>query len=478
LPLSKGHRSILSNAVFVYASLLINQVSRAIYVVVLARVLGPELYGLLAYGQAWYVALVPLSLFGLGTILVREVGRDRRNGRRVADNAAAIRVVTILFAAVVSGATGVLLNESQVISTLMLIFAVALVGRAAALWAEEMFQAYEVNRFTFRLARVFRTSEVLLGIIVALWTKDIIWVATVHALVWLAQGARGLILVFRHLQLLKPRWNWPEIRILLVACIPIGFGGFFQALMLQSGIILYRRSGAADELVGNFAIAVQALVILGSLFAALSRAALPAVSRSVARGDSRHRQYVSVMLRSAFVFGTLASVWALAIGAEITVLLLGAKYQIAGTWLWLMLLVLTPFVIKQAVSTTLVAHGDYVRSMLLSLVGIVSMVVAVLMLMPLYGFPGVIGGMLVGFSINVVVALGVIVRMRLVEHPGDIPRLVTIMTLTLLTFLLMTGYQPVLAAMVATVVLFSGVLLFGVIRETEKDAIRALLSRS
>jgi len=44
---------------------------------------------------------------------------------------------------------------------------------------------------------------------------------------------------------------------------------------------------------------------------------ITAVSRSVTRGDANHRIYVSVMIRSAFIFGALAAVWALAIGADI-----------------------------------------------------------------------------------------------------------------------------------------------------------------
>jgi O-antigen/teichoic acid export membrane protein len=359
----------------------------------------------------------------------------------------------------------------------MVIFTIALVGRAASLWADEMFQGYEVNHFSYRQAKIFRTSEVLLGMIIALLTKDVIWVAASHTLIWAAQGARGLFLVNRYLQPLVLRWQWPEIRVLLIASIPLLFGSIFEALMRQGGILLYRGAGAADELVGNFAITLQALMILSSLFAALSKAALPAVSRSVARRDTKHRIYVSVMIRSAFVFGTLAAVWALAIGADIVNIVLGARFQIAGEWLWLMLWLLVPYIIEQAANNTLVAHGNYGRATWLSFIGVVSVAGGVLLLLGPYGFPGVIAGMLIGFSVYATVALLVIVRMRLIEHAEDIPKLAVIVTLTVLVYLALAGYRPWLAAIVGTMVLFLGLILLGVVRETERKAILNLVLR-
>jgi len=477
LRLSKGYRSVLKNAAFVYASLLINQVSRAVYVVVLARILGPDLYGMLSYGQAWYLAFLPLALLGMGPLLAHAVGRDREEGARIANLVASIRIVTILVTAIVSGVMGISVSDSPAVSTLMIVFAIALVGRAASLWADEMYQAYEVNRFSFNQAKVFRTTEVLLGMVLALLTRDVVWVAVGHALVWVAQGAWGLFQVIRHLQPLAPRWHWLEVRLLLITGIPLGLSNVFGGLMIQGGIILYKGAGAENELVGNLAINVQALMILGSLFVALSRAALPAVSRSVARGDANHRIYVSVMIRSAFVFGALAAVWALAIGADIVKLVLGPHYQTAGQWLWLMLWGLVPYIIKQAVTNALVAHGSYGLTMWINLVGALSMAAAVLVLIEPYGFAGVVVGMLVGFTVDAAFGLLVMVRMKILDHVADIPKLAAVLALMVSIYLAVASYQPLAAAILATVVLVFGVILSGIVRGNEKEAIWRLIRR-
>jgi O-antigen/teichoic acid export membrane protein len=63
---------------------LLNQVLRLAYVFVLARLLGPELYGMLAYCNAWYLSLLPLSGLGLGAYLAVHVGKEGQGGKEAA----------------------------------------------------------------------------------------------------------------------------------------------------------------------------------------------------------------------------------------------------------------------------------------------------------------------------------------------------------------------------------------------------------
>lgn len=177
------------------------------------------------------------------------------------------------------------------------------------------------------------------------------------------------------------------------------------------------------------------------------------------------------MVRLAFVFGTLATIWALAIGADIVQLVLGVRYQTAGHWLWLALCVLIPFVIKQAVINTLVAHSRYTETMWLSMIGAASMASAVLLLAVPYGFAGVIAGILIGFSINAAIGMLILMHMQLLDHISDIPKLAVIATLATLIYIATERFHPLPAAIVAALVLIAGVMLFGVIRDSEKQAV-------
>jgi len=173
-------------------------------------------------------------IVGTGPLLAHAVGRDRKDGARVANLVTSIRIVSILVTAAVSGAIGISVTDSPTVSTLMIVFAIALVGRAASMWADQMYQAYEVTNSVSNRQKFFEHRGIArycacpvdqgrrLG---GCWACAGLGV----------QGAWGMFLVTRHLQPLTPKWHWLEIRLLLIACIPIGLSNVFDALMVQGG---------------------------------------------------------------------------------------------------------------------------------------------------------------------------------------------------------------------------------------------------
>lgn len=477
MALSSSTKRVLKNATFIYGSLLFNQLSRAIYVIVLARYLGPDLYGLLSFGQAWYVVFLPIGLLGLGPVLISAVGRDRVEGILVAHRITAIRSLTLTFVAIISAFLGCYTADSGTVGVLLVIFSIALAGRACSMWADELFQAHELAHFSFRQDRLFRSAEVALGIIVALVTRDVILVALSHAFVWLAQGGRGLYLVHRHVQPMAFLWQWPEIRLLLVAGVPMGLSTALDAFLIQGGVILYRAGGAPDELVGNLGILLQVMVILATGFGALGRAALPAISRSVDRGDSHHRLYLSAMIRIGFLFGTLAGIWAIAIGQDLLLFVLGSKFEPAAAGLRLMMWSLIPYIIMQASISSLVAQRQYVWLMWVSIGGAATLTIAVTLLASFHGMSGVIWGVLIGFCVNAVLALVVLYRFGLLDHISDLPKQLAVLCASLLAVTELLDVHVWLAGLAATVVLLGGTLLLGIVRNNEKNFLLGLVGR-
>ena len=64
-------RSIAGNAAALVAARVLPRLVQVGYVILLARRVGPELYGLFAYTQSWYLTLLPLTSFGLYVLLAR-----------------------------------------------------------------------------------------------------------------------------------------------------------------------------------------------------------------------------------------------------------------------------------------------------------------------------------------------------------------------------------------------------------------------
>ncbi len=124
-----GIKSIIVNAGQLTFARLLTQTVRVVYVIVLARYLGTEVYGLFAYAQSWYMAFLPVTMFGLGAIISREVGRHRERGARTVRKVAFIRVLASIFGAVACALIGWFVDLDPAARQLILVFALALVGR-------------------------------------------------------------------------------------------------------------------------------------------------------------------------------------------------------------------------------------------------------------------------------------------------------------------------------------------------------------
>src|SRR5919106_5914305 len=69
-------QSLAINAAFLASARLLPRLLQVGYMILLARSLGPELYGLFVYGQSWYLTLLPLTSFGLYLLLSKTVSTN------------------------------------------------------------------------------------------------------------------------------------------------------------------------------------------------------------------------------------------------------------------------------------------------------------------------------------------------------------------------------------------------------------------
>jgi O-antigen/teichoic acid export membrane protein len=382
-----GIRSIAKNAGYLIAAQLLTKLARAIYVVVLARFLGPDLYGLFAYGQSWYLAFLSLPLLGLGFILSREVGRDRSLGGRVAGRTLTLQFLATIVAAVLCGVAGWFADNEPAARPLLLVFSLALAGRSLSIWTRQAFNAFEVSKYTLRLERVFRPIEVVIGIAVLFAGGGAVGVAAVHAVTWWIQAFGGLVIVHRRLTPLRPVWDWPSLARLLVQGLPIGLHTIFVAWLTQGTLVLYRHLAEAADL-GQLALAIQALAILSVVAGSVSMAALPVLSRTVARRDGKDRQFAEETLRAGFVVGAVAGLAGMTVGPWLVDLALGERYLLAGQLLGPALWLLAPLTWGNGLSAVLVARGAFRGLPLCGLAGAASLTLTLPALVPGLGALG------------------------------------------------------------------------------------------
>ena len=81
-----------------------------VYVVLLAKILGADLYGLFNYGLSWYLVFIPLSALGIDVIIVRGIGRDRDRASRLVGQTLALRSISCTSVALLSFLVGFWIN--------------------------------------------------------------------------------------------------------------------------------------------------------------------------------------------------------------------------------------------------------------------------------------------------------------------------------------------------------------------------------
>ncbi len=467
MKLSNGYKSIFKNASFLYASLLVNNITRFIYIIVLARYLGPELYGLFSYGQTWYNAFLPLSMLGLSGILIREVGLNKNSGAQIANVIASIRVISILLTAFICAITGWIMSDTSELSFLMLIFSLALLGRAVSLWGNQMFQAYESTYLTLNQEKLFRTGEVVIGIIIAITTNDVFLLAATHAFIWLTQGLRAVYLVQKNLQKITLTWHWQQIKTLLIKGFPLCLSLILDGLLIQGAVIFYKLNGASNDMIGNLAIIVQAFLVISGIFLAINQAVLPVISRAVDRKDSKDKIYIHVMIRIAFVFGTISGILGIAIGSDIVRLIFGLKYHLAMDHLGFMLWTLIPFIIQQAINSSLLAHGHFVKILQLNFIAFISMISCFFVLVENNNFTGVVLSILFGYSVLAITGIFTIYYLKLLGHITDILKLLFITVITLAIYSNIAEFNNIAALFLSFATLFSSLIFFNVVKTNE-----------
>lgn len=364
-------------------------VARVVFVVILARLLGPEDYGLFNYGLSWYLLFLPLSTLGIDAVLVREIGRKPGSFQRLVNASYALRGIASAVAAAACFLGGLLVEMQADTRLLLLIFSIALIGRGLGQWATAVLQGVEASRFVLLLEAVFRVLEVAVGIAFLLNGFGLLTLAIVHAVAWLAYGVFGVALVrSRFMPGLRAAWHSDSMLRLVTAGVPLLIGAFALGWMRQGSLVLFKHFDGDMVSLGQVALAVQVFVIAGAVFGQLGAAAIPVLSRSSDRGDGNVAIFVDSVIRAGWVLAGLMAVGALTLGDTLTSRVFGDDYALAGSLLVWSAAATGALFWVDTLASTQVAKGEY-RTF--ATAGVVGAAVFGMSFLPLSGALGVHG---------------------------------------------------------------------------------------
>lgn len=350
-----GIASILRNGALLAGTQWAEAILRGLYVLIIGRWLGPELYGAWSYATTSYTFALGLTLYGLETLIPLRLGREPEAARFLGTTLV-IRLGLLLAAAALFAAHALVFEADGPTRVALLLVLPALIGRGLVLWTRSALLGLEKSATAFSLAVRMRLFEVAAGL-VGLWLgAGLVLLLAIHAVSWIGEAALAYRALSRHLHV-PLRADRPELRAVLREGFVLGLVTISLAVLTAMPLILLRHLTGDLATVGQIGIALQvsSLAVVGAQ--GLLTAALPVVARATTRGDRRLRHYgLGIALGATFIFG-IAILLAEAFGPAAISALLGDGFAPAGALLAPALLVGGLTVLPSGAWQVLVSQG-------------------------------------------------------------------------------------------------------------------------
>ena len=409
-----GARSIVINGAYLMGSSWIEFGLSVVYMVALARYLGPENYGIWAYGAATYILGIGLISFGFDILIPTRLGVEKRGAGDFVGLTLTLRIALLGLAA--GGlALYAFLGEADKTSRLILLILVpALVGRGMAMWARICFIAYERVGVYVKIGTAVRAAEVGLGLLILVAGGGLFGIAFLHAACWVIQGVIGLRIVRSRLIPYAPRFDGREAAALLKQGAVLGLAAALMNCLIAGPLILFRHFGNDFAVVGQLAIPLQAMMIVFSSALVYLVAALPVLSRSAQRGDPRVASYGKMTLLMGAAIGIPAGLVGLFLGPTVVNWVLGPDFALAGTLLGPCLFICALMLAPTGYGQLLMVRGHRWHGVFANGAGGIALLIGLPAATALWGVEGAVLAIAIAWFLRavVMVALGVLLSGR------------------------------------------------------------------
>lgn len=356
--LGPGVRSILRNGAYLLGAGWLATALRAIYVVVLARALGPEDYGLLSSAMALYLMFVVGGTAGIATYVSREVSAGRAERGDALWSAFMVEAAFLTAGALAFLILTVFLYTGGGVEPIFILLALSLVFRGWAAWSLQAFIASEASHYQISLVSLFRTAEVLLAVAALAAGGGLVAVVVIHLASWALEAAFGIWVV--HVRLAS--WSTATVawqRLLSygqgLATVSVAVSASTWLRLAPLALYPYIVLNSGDT--GQFALAWNAAMVIATAVLTVMNAAIPVLSRAHARADEKDMYYLSVCIRYGTLFGSAAAIAGVSLGAWLITVAVGERYASAGPLFVAALWTTGPIVVGHALDQTLFLRG-------------------------------------------------------------------------------------------------------------------------
>jgi O-antigen/teichoic acid export membrane protein len=405
-------RLLITNTGLILGSRSLIIVSRGIYAIVLARMLGPEIYGLYNYGLSWYLAFMPLAFWGIGFILSREIGKNRNltdQCARIVVSLFTMRVATSFIAALACLVVGLLIEDDRNGEFLVACFALALLGRSLAIWCSEVFVAHEKAELTFKLQSACRLLEVALGIALLYLGYGLVAIVALHVCSWWLEAVLGFIVVRSRFAESLPALSSAGNAAFVRQGLPLALMDICSTWFMVGPVVVYRHMSSDAASLGELTFSLQIFFMLVTVIAAFSIAVLPLMSRLGAEQAGLDFKLSFISYKLGLMFSSLFTILGTALAVPLTALLLTGEYKETSSLIAVALWLSIPIAGSAPLQQRLIAAGRDGPVLYTNAAGVVLMTVLIPFLIRDFAALGAIISAGAGLLLTLLLQVGIFI---------------------------------------------------------------------
>lgn len=382
---------IFKNSIAPMATQLGNKFVDLAFAIVVARLLGPAAVGEYAFAVVLFGYFSIFTDFGLGTLLTREVARDRTSASRFLANIVGLRLVLCLISLPVLGSIAFLyfkvFNLTNAGLLTIAFFAISLFPSAISATYSAVFYAFEKMEYPAILSSISTILKVILGLIALSNGFGIAGLAAVSVIVNVAT----LVIFWRLLEstFFKPRWAFDSsfAKHLTVESFPLMINNFLSSIFFRIDVLILKPM-QGDAVTGFYTTAYKFIDGLNFIPSIFTLAVFPIFSRLASSSTEGLRQGFLRSLKALLIISMPITVGTTILADQIVLLFFGDAFEPSILALRLLIWFLPFSYVNSVTHYVLIALNQQRYLTFAFLGGVFFNVVANILVIPTYGLAG------------------------------------------------------------------------------------------
>ena len=250
----------------------------ALLFIYIARKLGDEDFGKLSFAYSFVGICFIVADFGLSTLLIRNVSREKELTREYVGNILALKIVLSFICISVIGLFVLFTDYPADIITLLLIFGAVMFFKALIDFYCAIFNAYERIDIEAFLKGTNHILLFLSGIVVLTMGFGLFGLANVFLVAYLISSIIGFYLVCIYIKKIRICFNMRFWKYILRESLPLALTVIFTVIYFKIDVVMLSIIRGNNSEIGWYSAAMRLVELMGVMPALVVSALFPIVS--------------------------------------------------------------------------------------------------------------------------------------------------------------------------------------------------------